>query len=484
MKKILNIIMIAGVIFLVSCEEKLNLAPYDGLTDEELFSSANGFETAIRGVYNGFKANGYYAETRGYNISPEVMTDNVILCIKGRQTRRDLFEWRNTAIDESFALYGKGYEIISRANRLLDNLENIEKNDFRDNIEGEALALRALIHFDIARVYCHIPTQSADAGASLGIYYATTYAPEELVTRDGTTVNSVYDHIETDLLAAEKIIANDNGSGRLNLAAVYGLLSRFYLHNGDYDNSVLYANLAIDMGVPVTPHEELENVWYDEYEESVLFKILLTDQDDWRPGVPYSQADASGSIKSEYVCSYELYQLFDASDIRLSASIITSDYDGNLYNHVKKYLGRRTGNKTVIDGKYLRMEEVYLNKAEAIYRSGGSAGTETEALAALDAVRNERYSPALAGGETGTALLDAIMLERRLEFAFESDRFFTLKRLGMDLSRTNDGDYADGTGTPALVQSYPASGFRWQAPIPQGAIDANPGIGQNPDSDY
>jgi hypothetical protein len=68
----------------------------------------------------------------------------------------------------------------------------------------------------------------------------------------------------------------------------------------------------------------------------------------------------------------------------------------------------------------LRLEEVYLNMAEAQYRINGGG------LAFLDAVRSQRYAPFVSGGETGAAL-SAILRERRLEFAFEMDRFFTLK---------------------------------------------------------
>src|SRR6056297_3130824 len=138
MKKLIYIFTILGVIFITSCEDRLDLSPYDGLTDEQLFSNAEGFESAIKGVYSGFKAEGLYGEVVGINISPEVLSDNLTFCVAGRQTRKALFEYRNTAVDESFGTYERGYRIISRANRILDNIDNIPQNEFRDNIEGEA----------------------------------------------------------------------------------------------------------------------------------------------------------------------------------------------------------------------------------------------------------------------------------------------------------------------------------------------------------
>jgi len=478
MKKLIYIFIIMGVIFITSCEDRLDLSPYDGLTDEQLFSNAEGFESAIKGVYSGFKAEGLYGEVVGINISPEVLSDNLTFCVAGRQTRKALFEYRNTAVDESFGTYERGYRIISRANRILDNIDNIPQNEFRDNIEGEALALRAILHFDIARIHCKIPTQSADANNSLGIHYAKSYEPDEFYRRQGTTVADVYNNIINDLETAVDLINEDNGRGRLNKAAVYGLLSRVHLYNGDNNKVIEYANEVIDRGIPVADTSNIYNIWLDNYEENVLFKILVTDQDRWKPGVPYSQ-EANGQIRSEFVCSYELYSLFSDDDYRKDASIVTSAFSGNMYNHVRKYLGRETGDKTVIDGKYLRMEEVYLNLAEAYYTTD-----ESLALDALNELRENRYENFVSPDESGQALLDAILKERRLELAFEGDRWFTLKRLGLDLERTNHGDYADGTGTPAIVQDYPADGNRWQQPIPQGAIDANPDLKEDQNPGY
>jgi hypothetical protein len=84
-----------------------------------------------------------------------------------------------------------------------------------------------------------------------------------------------------------------------------------------------------------------------------------------------------------------------------------------MQNHVIKYQGRLTGNPAIVDIKVLRVEEVYLNMAEAQYRINGGG------LAFLDAVRSQRYSGFVSGGETGPALLAAILQERRLELALK-----------------------------------------------------------------
>ena len=143
-----------------------------------------------------------------------------------------------------------------------------------------------------------------------------------------------------------------------------------------------------------------------------------------------------------------------------TAYIKTGLFAGNNYNHIVKYDGRGTGTRNLVDIKVLRLEEVYLNKAEAEYRLNGSG------LATLDALRSKRYSSFVSAAETGTALLASILKERRLELAFEMDRFYTLKRLGLPVVRSaTNGHFADGTGTPAEALSLPAGDFRWQFPI-------------------
>ena len=98
----------------------------------------------------------------------------------------------------------------------------------------------------------------------------------------------------------------------------------------------------------------------------------------------------------------------------------------------------------------------------------------------MDKLRTQRYSGFVNGTESGTSLWNAIMLQRRLELAFETDRFFTLKRLGMPIQRTSAGAYSDGTGEVPTTLSLDVASHKWQLPIPQNAIDVNPGTKQNP----
>ncbi len=476
MKKISILALIAT--FFASCD--LDRTPYDGLTEEQQFSSLQGFESAVKGMYAGFMNIGYFGQDGHLISSPDILSDNLTFNPQGRLTQDELFEWRFIPNDEVFPIYEVGYKIISRANSILDNIDKIAKSESRDRIQAEALAVRALVHFDIARLHCKIPTQSSDALTSLGIYYSKTFEPTAKPRRAGTTVQGVYDAVIADFNQALSLIGDTKIQGRLNKAAINGLLARVYLHYGKYSDAVTHADKAIEDGTfKVAPRSEFANVWTDDFSDNVLFKILITEKNDIAIGNTYGQRNAAGSNRAEYVCAYDFYNMFKDSDIRKTTTISTGVYARKTYNSISKYFGRTTGTKNLVDGKYLRLEEVYLTKAEALYRIGGR---EAEALAALDEVRKNRYENFVSGAETGTNLLDAILLERRFELSFEGDRFFTLKRLALPLQRGSYGEFSDGTGTPAKVLTYPADGFRWQLPIPRGAIDANPDLAndQNP----
>ncbi|MBW8245305.1 RagB/SusD family nutrient uptake outer membrane protein, partial [Muricauda oceani] len=101
------------------------------------------------------------------------------------------------------------------------------------------------------------------------------------------------------------------------------------------------------------------------------------------------------------------------------------------------------------DIKVLRAAEVLLNKAEAQFEIDPAA-----ALTTLNILRDARYT-SYTGGETGQALEDAIQYERRVELSFEGHRFFDLKRRGEAVQRSNNGDLADGSGTPPEILTLP-----------------------------
>lgn len=462
---------------LVSCGEgELLQKPYNSAIASEALNVSSDFNAAILGGYSYMMKNG---GATGYGqellIDSEVCTDNVTLCQAGRLTNRDGHRFSYNANSTHFDFYNAAYRPAYMANLVLSQLNKLPKDAIRDNYEGEAYFLRAINHFQLLINYSPIPTQPGYSDGALGITYMVDNDPTLRPSRP--TVKESYDMVLADLNAAKNLIGTAVVNGRANKAAVYTLLSRVYLFRGEYANAISAANSAIALNPAVATRAQFytsatSGLWEDSNSNGVLFKVRIDQVDGTTAGVAYSQG-ATGGTRSEYVVSKQLFDLYSATDIRKTAYFKPSAFNSITYNHISKYDGRGTGLKNLVDVKVLRIEEAYLNKAEAEYRLSGTG------LAALDVVRAQRYSSFVSGNETGQALLDAILLERRLEFAFEMDRFYTLKRLGLGLNRSTAGDRADGTGTASEILTLSATDHRWQFPIPQSLINVNPNIQQN-----
>jgi hypothetical protein len=472
--KIINktIILLCLVLFtFTSCEDELTLFPTDSIAVEQSFKNQADFESAAKGIYSAFRRSGYYGATSGaasiYFI-PDVISDNVIINANGRRSRESYYDWRYSEDSSSETFWLSAYKVVQRANLILENIENIEASDFRNNIEGEALASRAIAHFDLAKFYASSPAQAA--GTELGIPYVTSTASDALPPRN--TLDETYSMILADLNKAEGLINEANANTRLSKNAVNAILSRVHLFMGN-DQGVVDATNKIT-GVGEVSLADFNSVWKDASEESVIWKIKMLEVDGVSIGVAWLQESPDG-IRSEYNVDLGLFQMYKGNDVRKNSYFETSAFSGIDYNHIVKYRGRLTGDANVVDAKAIRYSEVLLNRAEAL----ANLGSDAMALAALDELRVNRYNGFSSGNETGQALKGAIQTERRLELAFEGQRFFDLKRMGLPVNRTDAGDQADGNGQKPQFLNLPANDFRFNMAIGESEIDANENMTQN-----
>lgn len=450
----------------VSCDKQLNLYPYNALDTSQAFVTASDFDNAAKGAYQGMvQSTSYFGGD--WNLVPDILADNLLTGSAGRGTGLTFHNWIYNA-NATTNIYADGYRVIRRANAILENVKNLATGG--DNFRGEALAIRAMGHFDMVRYFGKAYTQAADA--DLGVPYVTQTA-DAAPARE--TVKSNYDKIIADLVEAEKAINLSNGTGRLNRAAVAGLLSRVYLTKGDWQSCVDAATRCIALNASVTSLVNFPAVWKDASNDGVLLKVLIIDKDNVQVGVNYSQTSGAGT-RPEFVVDYDFYQKYQATDVRKTSYFLTNTFSGAMYNNISKYFGRASGNANVVDVKVLRGAEVLLNRAEAYAR----LNKNVEALVDLNTLRKQRYSNFVVGVEIGADLLTAVLFERRLELAFEGHRFFDLKRLGLGVTRSSFGDKFDGTGVNNAIKTLPAGDIHFQLPLPQSEINSNPNIVQNP----
>ncbi|HLW33202.1 MAG TPA: RagB/SusD family nutrient uptake outer membrane protein [Aequorivita sp.] len=483
MKKLIYKIAVLALVTggLTSCDSELDQIPFDEFANESAYVSVNDFENAARGIYLTLTNSSLYGGSDGGGMldAPDVLADNVTFSQTGRGSRRTLHNWQYGASDQPMAgLYLSSYSMIYRANLLLSYSEDFNGAN-KAKVVAEAKALRALGHLNLVTFFGKMPTQSGDANGSLGVAYVTD--PDPLIEPARETVGAVYDKIVKDLVEASADMPATNAEGRFTKQSVNLLLSRVYLYMGGPENWTKAVAAASNVTSSVGKRANIVGVWEDTSKDGVLFNIPFSDNPplNFAIGVTWSQFGVT-TLVPEYVVSYPLYNLFAADDIRKDAYTFQgSNGSGSSkleFNAIKKLFAKGgNGKPGLVDIKLFRVAEAKLNMAEAQYNLGNEPG----ALATLNTVRDERYT-SYPGGETGIALRDAIRLERRLEFAFESHRFFDLKRWGESIDRGGFGDLADGSGTPSDGQSLTASSTKFQLPIPQTAIDVNPNLVQNP----
>ena len=251
-----RIIILFSIIFInLSCTAWLDVKPYDKISEGELFSKEDGFLKHLNGIYIELNRDMLYGSSLTVEML-EIMggayvigTDNSIW-----GNYKDLAEynygtqyWRSR-MNET---WNKAYSLILNCNLLLENLEKTSVNFTGDNyklIKGEALALRAMLHFDMLRLFGPVISRNPHQ-KSIPYYKDYTLTPNDLLT-----AAQIADEIENELLEARILLANDplrtgvvtdNRNLRLNYYAVSALLARTNLYFGDRESAYYYSTEVI-----------------------------------------------------------------------------------------------------------------------------------------------------------------------------------------------------------------------------------------------
>lgn len=253
MKKVLYITHLVVALFaMTSCEDFLNITPEGQAKRDEILETPEGIEEAMYGVYSQLRSNTLYGQEL-YFQTLEVMAHNLYCDGNTSITALGNFEYENTNVKSHFeSIWTAMYKNISNVNSVLDAPLVANAEEFPYTIyKGEALGLRAFMHFDLVRLFAEQYTQNPKAD---GIPYATTFS---LKTPDFETLEKNYEHILADLLMADSLLANEEtyeGEGtymldrqiHFNKYAVKATLARVYLTMGDKENAAKYAKEVID----------------------------------------------------------------------------------------------------------------------------------------------------------------------------------------------------------------------------------------------
>ncbi|HJF08508.1 MAG TPA: RagB/SusD family nutrient uptake outer membrane protein [Phocaeicola coprocola] len=476
----------AFAVALASCDI-LDKEPSDSWDSGSAIQTVDDLKYAVNGVYETQTGNvsqfgnytgdfGLFADMKGSDYK----------CVGNNNQATEISKYMATATGNlPEAIYYLFYKSIARANKVMEQtkaagLTGDEVNAYM----GELYALRALFHFDLARVYAQLPTV-AKSMDDMGIVLATktfdyTFVPER------ATLKQTYETILADLDEAIKLMepiesTHDKNSttGHMNYWAALALRARVNLYlddvnvNGTTEHNKLAladAKKIIEEGpYSLYKYADYTSVWAKEFTDESIFEFQTTSQYNpqrnslgyYTDPSGYAEAAMSDSFVEDFVKNPAY-----TKDIRVSSGMIMEESYGpkqeNKAFYTQKYPGR-DGQIYVNNAKVFRLSEIYLIAAEAALKTND----ETAAAKYIDDLRKERIADYVAGS-TASVTIEDILTERRLELNGEGHMAWDMWRNGKSINNPVKGEVKPGDNMAVF-------------PIPQANINASHGaLKQNP----
>ena len=259
---------------LASCSGWLEVKPYDKIAEDELLQSEEGYQKMLNGIYIDLNSEALYGKSLTVEMI-EVMggaytigSDNSVWGnYKDLSSYQYATEYWSDRLDQT---WNKAYALILNCNKILESIdanESLFASGHFYIIKGEALALRAMLHFDMLRLFGPVYSKDSDKTA-IPYYTEVGNTPEEILT-----AKEVAEKVIADLEEARVLLANDpirtegtmmsgttDGTSnfmryralRLNYYAVEALLARACLYAGNKTDAFKYATdviKTVDSGI-------------------------------------------------------------------------------------------------------------------------------------------------------------------------------------------------------------------------------------------
>ena len=440
MKKLFSIISIAALLlFFSGCTKYLDLEPSQSISENIALNSDENVKNVLIGAYSQFASPGIYGGG--------ILRDAELLGGDGE------IQWVGTYIDprqifnkdmlstnsEAYVHWRDAYNVINIANNILTAIDVVNDED-QDRIEGEALFLRGLMYFDLVRFFgkqYEAGSNNTQYGVPLILTPTRGITSESFVGRN--TVEEIYNQVIADLSSAALKLPPDNDI-YASTGAASALLARVYLQKGDYANARDAASKVIADGNYTILGSYAACFNKDNNTAEDIFATQITPQDRFSAMTEFFSVPAYGGRDGDIDILQAHLDLYPAGDERLDLFFM--------------------GNGAMRTGKWnnqygcinlIRLAEMYLIRAECNQRLSTTVGATP--LADYNTIHTRAGNTSV-----GSVTLNDILLERRLELAFEGFKIHDIKRLKLS------------------VGTRPYNDNKLLFPIPQRELDANPTI--------
>jgi hypothetical protein len=491
MKKYIYII--AVLMAFTSCKKFLDVKPESQIDKDQLFSTEEGFKEALNGVYTLCASQKLYGGNLTFS-NLDILAQNYQFNDVGYQRIANFNYTDAGTIAKNTDIWSTGYNAIANCNYILEAID-AKKGLFAGNdyslIKGEALTLRAYLHFDLLRMFA--PSYVSGA-TSKGIPYVTVVSTK---STPFSTVSGALDKIIADLTAAKALLRGSdpivssayvvgyptdtasrettspdlffqNRRHRMNYYSVCGELARAYLYKNDLTNSLSNAQEVISSNkFPFTNeadffqkditkrdrifYKELVSAWFiDTKDINTELAGLFTNADPLYSATTdqidqiYEKSQSGGDD-----WRYKQWFLATASTQGGADRAVLQKYDNNSTPLV---------NLHPLVAPAIRLSEMYYIAAEASFDTN-----PTQAMQYYNTIRAKRgIGDQISNITDKPTFINLLLVEARKEFYGESQIFYMYKRLNHGV-------------TVSATQTAPASNqiFVFPLPVDEGAYRNN-----------
>ena len=461
MKNIIrNVTLFIFSLTIISCEEWLNVTPASQVPEEDQFKDESGFRQALIGCYIGLASEDLYGKNLTW-YALEVQDGKYDLYPSAQVTPMSTFQYKHfRAIPIIEKVWSKAYNVIANVNNLLKHIDETNVLDpiSYKVIKGEALAIRAMLHFDLMRIYGYGNLANRpDKETKLTIPYVKEYS-KEVVRQESysNTIKLILEDLKAslDLLKDEDPILqlhtedyydqlNDDGfyndrTYRLNYFAVKGLLARVYMWEGSDESLLLARQEALDiiqegeeigLYTWVTNGTVTSDLIHSSEHLASLNVLNLSDKISTYFKLEFQSTDYEQFKMSENMVLdiFEEDENGSNADYRGSSKMLYLS-SGNYYVPLKLMQDNRS---TILNKiPLLRISEIFLIAAETYLK--GKDINEVEAIKYLKELRENRSNFIDISSYSRLQLLDCLTKEYRREFLCEGISFLYFKRIGAE----------------------------------------------------
>ncbi|MBZ9628242.1 RagB/SusD family nutrient uptake outer membrane protein [Psychroflexus sp. CAK1W] len=455
---IFKILVGVQIAFLSSCStEDLNPTLSQNLAVEGSITSVDNLNSILKGVHNTMTGSGYYG--RDIIATNEVRSDN---CFSNGNSGRFSTQAEFAYNAQTDFIWNNAYAAIADANIIINaDVESLDGNlDYGMHVQGQAMILRALSHFDLLRVYGQ--QHDGDPSTNLGVPIVTTFKGDNL-SPSRNTVDEVRNAIYSDLETAFNMMDSDFDTSKTTVSkyTAKALESRVAVYFGNWDRAIDASEAVINSNLySIVPADSYVSSFAAGEQQNSIFELA------------FSTADNAGSNSLAYIYRFpgdapegygdvevvsDVINIFGINDVR--RDILGYQDNGTRLRNMGKYPDTAQGSDNI---SLFRYEEVILNYAEALLEKG----RDSEALTQLNSITANRNAVAYT-----SVSKDDILLERRKELMFEGLRYDDLMRTGQDIEVLGSNQNLIET------LNYPNNLFVY--PIDIDELNANSNIEQN-----